>query len=98
MQRIFERIILYFILHRSYVYDTMALRIQGRNGVPPGTVGAVPGKDGILGTTQYRLSPAIHAYLLYVRKPCFTSGEMEILDRGIFVFVYIEVQVYGGVL
>lgn len=91
MQRVFKGIILHLILRRRYVYDRIFMRIQGRNGVPPGTVGAAPGKDGIMATTQYRLSPAIHAYLLYVRKPCFTSGEMEILERGIFVFVYIEV-------
>ncbi len=91
MQSVFVGIILHFILRRRYVYDKILLRYQERNGVPPGTVGAAPGKDGIMATTQYRLSPAIHAYLLYVRKPCFTSGEMEILDGGIFVFVYIEV-------
>lgn len=30
-------------------------KIQGHNGVPPDTVAAVPGKDGIDAATQYNL-------------------------------------------
>lgn len=33
-----------FILHRKYAYAKISVRIQGRNGVPPGTAPTVPGK------------------------------------------------------